>query len=229
VPLGCITTPKLPTLGTASDESESPLAKILPNYKTLSKTTSGDYSCSEGGSLSSSMEGSVSTILYENCQEAGATINGTVTLSYDESSKEITYGMKDYSILTSTGEYSVEDTTYVVSASLIKYTVSGETTHNGTNLNFDDYSYVLSLIENRVNISINGSLMTESLGNWITIKTNAAMQVSDNTCPTSGNIDIQGEDSILNITFLNDKGIEERLDGTVVEVYESCEMLPKLS
>ena len=61
-------TPQLPSsASTSSDDSiqlaNTALAKILPNYKSLS-ATSEPYTCSEGGSISASADGSDSIINY---------------------------------------------------------------------------------------------------------------------------------------------------------------------
>lgn len=219
-----MTTPKLPNVSGISGEPSS-LAKVLPSTL-LVKSSSEPYSCSEGGSIASTEQEGNSFITYEHCQEAGITINGEIGVSYDETSRTITYTLKDYTLTDSNGVYSTPKTVYSVSSKRISYITTGSLTSGEKTLNFNGYNYALNLVENNVNISIDGSLKTDTLGNWITIKSDKTMQLSDNTCPLSGVINVTGEDSTLNLTFASDKSIDVMLNNALVQNYGDCNKLP---
>lgn len=232
-----ITTPKLPSIGDTSSVGSTKLAsapqeqlsKMLPNYKSLNIATGDPYTCSEGGSISSNVSGEVSTIAYDNCKEAGVTINGNVKLSYNEATKEITYMMSDYSMVSQNSEYTTSSTTFTIAAGVIKYTATGTSTVDGTTVEFNNYSYTLSLVDNKVNISIDGSVKADCLGNWVTVKTNQVMQLSDNSCPTAGDIEVQGDNSKLRVQFKNDKSIDIYVNDTLSQEYLNCDELPESS
>lgn len=222
-----ITTPRLPVADAATDES-SLLAKVLPNHTASSQTSEGEpYSCTQGGTINTSESNGISTIVYDNCKESNATINGEINIAYDETAKEITYTLKDYSLVTETSAYTTTETTYKVSAVLVSYTTTGKVVTGDQTVEFNDYRYSLSLVENKIAISIDGYVKPQSLENWIAVKTNNVISLSDNTCPLSGNLEVQGDSSKLGIVFASDKSVDVTLNGTLAQEYESCEALPK--
>ena len=228
-----ITTPQLPSISTDTGglaKVSAPLFKAVPGQEPLKSIAAGEpYSCSEGGSISSSYADGVSTITYENCQEAGATINGQVKMSYNESTGVITYAMSEYSIISEGVNYTTPATTYTISSDTISYTATGEATIDGQTVSFDKYSYTLSRVNNTVNVSIDGSIKTACLGNWITVKTNEVMQLSDTDCPTAGDFEVQGENSKLRVKFSSDKSVDVYLNDALVEEYSNCNELPDSS
>ncbi|MHB0994726.1 MAG: hypothetical protein ACYC04_10290 [Sulfurovum sp.] len=200
-----ITTPQLPSFSTDTGglaKVSAPLFKTVPGQETL-KSISADesYICSDGGSIRSSYADGVSTITYDNCQEVNTTINGQVKMSYNESTSVITYAMSEYSIISEGIDYTTPATTYTISSDTISYTATGKVMINGQSVAFDNYKYTLSRVDNKVNISIDGSIKTACLGNWITVKTNEVMQLSDTDCPTAGDFEVQGENSKLRVKF----------------------------
>lgn len=228
-----ITTPQLPSISTDAgglSKVSAPLFKAVSPQEPIRSISSGDsYSCSEGGSISSSYADGVSTITYENCQEAGTTINGQVKMSYNESTGVITYAMNEYSIASEGVNYTTPATTYTISADTISYTATGEATIDGQSVAFDKYHYTLSRVDKKVNISIDGSIKTACLGNWVTVKTNEVMQLSDTDCPTAGDIEVQGEKSKLRVKFSSDKSVDVYLNDALVEEYGNCNELPDSS
>lgn len=228
-----ITTPQLPSISTDAgglSKISAPLFKAVSGQEPLKSISAGEsYSCSEGGSISSSYADGVSIITYENCQEAGTTINGQVKMSYNESTGVITYAMSEYSIIGEGVNYTTPATTYTISADTISYTATGEATIDGQSVAFDNYKYTLSRVDNTVNISIDGSIKTACLGNWITVKTNEVMQLSDTNCPTAGNFEVQGDNSKLRVKFSADKSVDVYLNDTLVEEYGNCNELPDSS
>jgi len=222
-----ITTPRLPVADAAMDES-SLLAKVLPNYTTSSQTSQEEpYSCTQGGTINTSESNGISVIVYDNCKESNATINGEIDIAYDETAKEVTYTLKDYSLVTETSAYTTTETTYKVSAVLVSYTTTGKVVTGDQTVEFNNYRYSLSLVENKIAISIDGYVKPQSLENWIAVKTNNVMSLSDNTCPLSGNLEVQGDSSKLGIVFASDKSVDVTLNGTLAQEYESCEALLK--
>lgn len=219
-----MTTPKLPNVSSTNDAG-SPLTNVLPTAL-LAKSSGVPYSCSEGGSIVSSEADGNSVITYENCTEAGTTVNGEIKVAYNETSQTITYTLTDYSLSDNSGTYTTSNTLYTVSSGRIAYTTTGTLTNSEQTLNFNNYSYALSLTDNKVDISIDGSLKTDTLGNWITIKSDKTMQLSDNTCPLSGAIIVTGKDSTLNLTFSSDKSIDVILNNALVQSYGDCNKLP---
>lgn len=228
-----ITTPQLPSISTDTGglaKISAPLLKAVPGQEPLKSILAGDsYICSEGGSVSSGYVDGVSTITYDNCQEAGTTINGQIKMSYNESTGVITYEMGEYSIISEGINYTTPATTYTISSDTISYTATGEATIDGQSIVFDKYHYTLSRVDNKVNISIEGSVKTACLGNWVTVKTNEVMQLSDNDCPTAGDFEVQGENSKLRVKFGSDKSVDVYLNDSLVEEYGNCNELPDSS
>ena len=225
-----ITTPQLPSISAdtgALAKVSAPLFKVVPGQEPLKSISAGDsYSCSEGGSISSSYADGVSSISYDNCQEAGTTINGQVQMSYNELTGVITYAMSEYSIICEGATYTTPASTYTISSDTISYTATGDATIDGQSVAFDNYRYTLSRVDNNVNISIDGSIKTACLGNWVTVKTNEVMQLSDTDCPTAGDFEVQGENSKLRVKFSSDKSVDVYLNDALVEEYSSCNELP---
>ncbi len=228
-----ITTPQLPSISTDAgglSKISAPLFKAVSGQEPLKSISAGEsYSCSEGGSISSSYADGVSIITYENCQEAGTTINGQVKMSYNESTGVITYAMSEYSITSEGVNYTTPATTYTISSDTISYTATGEATIDGQSVAFDKYHYTLSRVDNMVNVSIDGSIKTACLGNWVTVKTNEVMQLSDTDCPTAGEFEVQGENSKLRVKFSSDKSMDVYLNDALVEEYGNCNELPDSS
>ncbi|HEY9128953.1 MAG TPA: hypothetical protein VIN02_03885 [Sulfurovum sp.] len=228
-----ITTPQLPSISTDAgglSKVSAPLFKAVSPQEPLKSISAGEsYSCSEGGSISSSYADGVSTITYDNCQEAGTTINGQVKMSYNESTGVITYAMSEYSIISEGINYTTPATTYTISSDRISYTATGEATIDGQSVAFDKYHYTLSRVDNTVNVSIDGSIKTACLGNWVTVKTNEVMQLSDTDCPTAGDFEIQGENSKLRVKFSSDKSVDVYLNDALIEEYGNCNELPDSS
>ena len=228
-----ITTPQLPSILTdigGLAKVSAPLLKAVSGQEPLKSISAGDsYSCSEGGSISSGYADGVSTVTYDNCQEANTTINGQVKMSYNESTGVITYTMSVYSISSEGINYTTPVTTYTISSDTISYTATGEATIDGQNVAFDKYKYTLRRVDNKVNISIDGSIKTACLGNWVTVKTNEVMQLSDTDCPTAGDFEVQGENSKLRVKFSSDKSVDVYLNDALVEEYSNCNELPDSS
>ncbi|GIT97922.1 hypothetical protein [Sulfurovum sp. TSL1] len=228
-----ITTPQLPSISTDAGglaKVSAPLFKAVSPQEPLKSISAGEsYSCSEGGSISSGYADGISTITYDNCQEANTTINGQVKMSYNESTGVITYAMSEYSIISEGIDYTTPATTYTISSDTISYTATGEATIDGQSVAFDNYSYTLSRVDNKVNISIDGSIKTACLGNWVTVKTNEVMQLSDTDCPTAGDIEVQGDNSKLRVKFSSDKSVDVYLNDALVEEYGNCNELPDSS
>lgn len=228
-----ITTPQLPSISTDAgglSKVSAPLFKAVSPQEPLKSISAGEsYSCSEGGSISSNYADGVSTITYENCQEANTTINGQVKMSYNEPTGVITYAMSEYSITSEGVNYTTPATIYTISADTISYTATGEATIDGQSVTFDKYRYTLNRVDNKVNVSIDGSIKTACLGNWVTVKTNEVMQLSDTDCPTAGDFEVQGENSKLRVKFSSDKSVDVYLNDALVEEYGNCNELPDSS
>ena len=228
-----ITTPQLPSISADAGglaKVSAPLFKAVPGQDPLKSISAGDsYNCSEGGNINSSYADGTSTITYDNCQEAGTIINGQVKMFYNESSGVITYTMSEYTINSEGINYTTPATTYTISSDTINYTATGEATIDGQSVAFDNYSYSLSHVDNTVNISIDGSIKTACLGNWVTVKTNEVMQLSNNDCPSAGDFEVQGDNSKLRVKFSSDKSVDVYLNDALVEEYSSCNELPDSS
>jgi len=222
-----ITTPRLPVADAAADES-SLLAKVLPNATATASVSDGEaVNCTQGGTLTSSLLDNISVITYEGCKESNTTVNGEIKISYDNTAKEITYTLSDYSLVSGHESYTTPSTVYKVSAASVSYTTTGKVVSGETTTEFDNYRYSLNLVENKVAISIDGYVKPQSLENWIALKTNNVMQVAEDTCPLSGNLEAQGDTSKLGVTFANDKSVDVMLNGTLAQEYENCEGLPQ--
>ncbi|MFT7879762.1 MAG: hypothetical protein ABXS91_05125 [Sulfurimonas sp.] len=225
-----ITTPQLPTITTDASSASTKLSTMMTTLTAQSSvktvSTVEPYSCSDGGSINSSYADGISTITYDQCQEKGTTINGQVEMSYNDSTGVISYMMSEYSISSDGTEYTTPATTYTISSDTISYTATGEATIDGQSIAFDHYSYSLTLVENKVNVSIDGSIKTACLGNWVTVKTNEAMHFTESDCPTAGDFEVQGEGSKLRVKFAADKSVDVYLNDALVQEYSDCNELP---
>lgn len=221
------TTPQLPSSKSISN-TQDPLAELLSNYDITSTSDSYNtpYTCEDGGSISYDVDRS--TIIYSYCQESGVTTNGEVKVSYDEVEKKISYILSDYTLTSETKEYSTSSTSYTISNGHISYSSTGKVTQDDTTTEFDGYNYNLSLVDGKLNIAMDGSIKTTALGDWVNIQTDNAIRFNDNTCPSSGDIEIQGSSSNLKVAFKNDKSIDILLNGELDNSYRDCSEIPAL-
>jgi len=221
-------TPQLPLdqNASSSDTSQSPLLYAAPStQEPQSAADDVPQSCRDGGMVYVSEENGKSVISYENCQEGGITTNGKVTLSYSEGAQEVTYTLTDYTFKSADKEYKTSLTTYTLSSGHIAYTSTGKMAKDNETTEFSRYSYSLDIIDNRLNISVNGALKTASLGDWMVVKTNRSMQMSGK-CPTVGELEVQGKNARLKVQFKNDQSLDLYLNNTVAGHYDDCNNIP---
>lgn len=224
-------TPQLPldTNTSSSDMPQLPSSQLLSNHQAaISVKNDVTENCSDGGMIYTSEDDGKSIISYEDCQEAGTTTNGEVSVSYDESTQVVTYILTDYTLKTDDKEYMTSLTSYKLSAGHIAYSSTGKMTFDGETTEFNKYDYTLDIVDNKLNISVNGSVKTTSLGGWVSIKTDKAIQISD-TCPTVGEVEVRGNSSKLKVQFKSDASLDVYLNSTLIDQYADCNNLPDSS
>jgi len=223
-----ITTPKFPTISETENGGNSKLSKALSYFNNIAKQGKEIYQCKDGGTIATILESeNLSTVTYDNCIESDSTINGQIQLVYDPTAETVTYKLTDYTMSNSSSKYFTATTSYTVSSSGITYTTTGVSTEGSKILEFDKYHYTLNLNETSVDISISGALKSSTVENWIKIGTNKPLNLQSSTCPQSGNIDISGDNSSLNITFESDKSVKVSVDNKLVQEYPDCDQLPQ--
>jgi hypothetical protein len=199
-----IATPQLPSTEIKSNDN-SELAKLLPSYPNYyaPEIVNDAYSCVESGSISYQTD--KSTIIYDNCQENGTLTNDKLKVTKDETNGATTYELTDYKLVSDKKEYSTSCTSYTVKSGSISFTSKGETKVNDLTIYFKDYHYDLTLENEKLDISIKGLVSSSESDKWFEVKTNTNMQFYHSACPISGEIEVVGDNSSLNLIFRNDQ------------------------
>ncbi len=202
------------------------------NLKTIAE--SGSYQCSEGGNISYNGSETSGTITYNNCQEAGSTINGTMSVSANSDGTSGTMTLTNFS-MTSDGEtiISLESMAYTYQfnanyeLSNISITMNGYATSFGERTDFNNYKFGLTIDNNyNMTFTIDGFIKTACLGAWIEITTTEDIQISyADSCPTAGKITVGGNGSSLTIDFNANQSADVSINGGTPQHYSSCSEL----
>ena len=218
-------TPQMPKSSTTTQSSSS-LSILLPNYTTLQAPPTVDtfYTCSDGGDIT--YTASNSNYEYNDCMVSGVKTDGTIKVDYNATKGEIIYTLSDYSFISAKKEYRTSATSYTISQGKINYSSTGTTIVEGKTTSFKNYDYSLILLNNQINISINGYIKANNLGEWVNVKTTQSLQLNDKTCPTAGEILVTGKNSKLKLAFSPDKSIDLFLNATLTQEFIDCNEMP---
>jgi hypothetical protein len=183
-------------------------------------------SCTNGGSITYSDTG----MIFSNCNEAGLTMDGTVTVSGNETAGTMT--LSNFT-MTLDGEivfYESLTFSFTLNAALeinsMSITMDGYTSIFGERTDYKNYTFTMTMDNlNAITFSINGLIKTDCLGGWIEIRTTENIQINYiDPCPTTGQIVIGGNASSITIDFNSDGSVN--VSGSVTDYYPSCESLP---
>lgn len=194
------------------------------DLKTLAESAS--IECSEGGSISYSGTETSGTATYNNCQEYGTTINGTmsVTINANYTSGSMTF--TNFSITDQDGSTLVWDSVdYTFSDTTMSVSMSGYSIYGGERVEFDNYEFALTFdSSDNMSLTVSGMIKTDCLGAWIEIRTTEAIQFNTfDSCPSAGQIVIEGGSSSLTVNFNADGSID--VSGSVSAHYDNCTAL----
>lgn len=235
----------LPVLKSSKTSSDKILSKtinqpafkkalgIAKNFKTLAASQS--YTCTDGGSISVSGTQTSGTAVYSHCEEYGAVIDGTVSVSSNSEGTSGTATFTDFS-MTLDGELSsyIKYMKYQYTYDTVHYklsnlsiTMEGYAITYGERTDFNNYKFTYAEDDNgNVDFTINGFVKNSCLGGWIEIKTLKTVHREEYSCPNKGEISVGGNGSELTVTFNLDQSADLSINGSPSEHYNSCDDLP---
>lgn len=189
---------------------------------------SGTESCTDGGSVSyNGDETSGGTATFDQCNEGGIIINGTMVLSVKGTDSTTT--LTDFSIKAKVNGDNV-DAYYQTATVLLNtntydmsITATGHASENGNRFDFENYS----MKKTGNSYIFAGLVKTDCMGGWIEIKTNHALVLSQAySCPTAGEIIVSGNNSEMKFVFNPDISVDVTINGEAYKRYDSCDELP---
>lgn len=182
--------------------------------------------CSDGGSITYTDTG----MIFNNCNESGMIMDGTVTVSGNETAASMT--LSNFTMTLDSEILFYESLTYSFALNAegeidtMSITMDGYTNIFGERTDYQNYTFTMSMDTlNVVTFSVNGLIKTDCLGAWIEIRTTESIQINGiDPCPTAGQIVIGGNASSITIDFNSDGSVD--VSGSVTDSYASCADLP---
>lgn len=203
------------------------LKEVFSSSKNLAiLAESGSVECSEGGSISYSGSEASGTITFNNCQESGTTINGTMSTTLNEDTASGKMIFTNFSVRDQEGGILVWDSAiYTFTKTTMSVSMSGYSMYAGERVEFDNYEFALTFDGNdTMSFTVSGMVKTDCLGAWIEIRTTKAIQFNTfDSCPSAGQIIIEGGSSSLTVDFNADGSVD--ISGSVSTHYDNCTAL----
>jgi len=195
------------------------------DLKTLAENTSVE--CSEGGSISYSGTEKSGDVTYNNCRESGTTINGTISIIINADGTSGTMTFTNFSFTDPLNRNSLvwDSLVYTFSDTTVSVIMSGYAVNAGERTEFDNYEFDLTLdSSDNISLTISGMVKTDCLGAWIEIRTTEAIQLSYlDSCPSAGQVVIEGSSSSLTVDFNADGSVD--VSGSASDHYDNCTQL----
>ncbi len=184
-------------------------------------------SCTDGGFITYTDTG----MIFSDCNESGIIMDGTVTVSGNETAATMT--LSNFTITLDGEIIFYESLTYsfTLNAELeidtMSITMNGYTSIFGERTDYLNYTLTMSMDTlSAITFSVNGFIKTDCLGGWIEIRTTENIQINDiDPCPTAGQIVINGNASSITIDFNPDGSVD--VSGSVTDYYSSCLSVPE--
>lgn len=182
--------------------------------------------CTDGGFITYTDTG----MIFSDCNESGIVMDGTVTVSGNETAASMT--LSDFTMTLDSEIIFYESLTYsftlnaeyeINSMSII---MDGYTNIFGERTDYQNYTFTMNMNNlSMISFSVNGFIKTDCLGAWIKISTTENIQINDiDPCPTAGQIIIGGNASSITIDFNSDGSVD--VSGSVTDSYASCGDIP---
>jgi len=224
--------PKFPTGATArvakvfSNLSfmNKPLFRTVALYSNIDDTIgdSGIDTCIDGGSISYNGSG----VVYIDCVESGVKVNGSIGVTYNNSSGEAIYKLTNFSVEENSTKYFTSSTTYTISNTDITYQTTGYIISGNARVDFENYNYNLTSTDTTYLISIDGYIKTDCFDKWVEVQTVKPMSIDSSACPNDGEIIIVGDSSKLKLKFNIDESVNIYLNDALYKEYSNCNTLP---
>lgn len=203
------------------------LKKVFSSAKDLKTLAeSGSIECTEGGSISYSGSELSGTATYNNCQEYSTTINGTMSITSNTDYTSGTITFTNFSITNQDGSTLVwNSVVYTFSDTTMSVSMSGYSLYGEERVEFNNYEFALTFdSSDTMSLTVSGMIKTDCLGAWIEIRTTEAIQFNAfDTCPSAGQVMIDGGSSSLTVDFNADGSVD--VSGSVSEHYDNCTAL----
>lgn len=192
-----------------------------------SEAVAGDpIYCTDGGVINYTDTG----MIFSNCNESGLIMDGTVTVSGNETAATMT--LSNFTMTLDSEIVFYESLTYTFTLNAaneinsMSITMDGYTSIFGERTDYQNYTFTMNMNDlSVISFSLNGFIKTDCLGGWIELKTIENIQINDmNTCPTAGQIVIGGNASSLTVDFNSDGSVD--LTGAVTKHYSNCSSIP---
>jgi len=182
--------------------------------------------CTNGGTITSTDTG----MIFSNCNESGIIMDGTVTVSGNETAATMT--LSNFTMTLDSETVFYESLTYSFTSNAnqgitsMSITMDGYTTIFGERTEYQNYTFTMNMNDlSAISFSVNGLIKTDCLGAWIEIKTIENIQINDiASCPTAGKVVIGGNASSITVDFNADGSVD--VSGSVNDHYSSCSSLP---
>ena len=182
--------------------------------------------CTDGGFITYTDTG----MIFSDCNESGLIMDGTVTVSGNETAATMT--LSNFTITLDGEIIFYESLTYAFTLNAefeidtMSITMNGYTSIFGERTDYPNYTLTMSMDNlSAITFSVNGFIKTDCLGGWIEIRTTENIQINDiDPCPTAGQIVIGGNASSITIDFNLDGSVD--VSGSVTENYASCLDVP---
>lgn len=183
-------------------------------------------SCTDGGFITYTDTG----MIFSDCNESGIIMDGTVTVSGNETAATMT--LSNFTMTLDGEIVFYESLTYSFTLNAayeidtMSITMDGYTSIFGERTDYQNYTFTMSIDSlSAITFSVNGFIKTDCLGAWIEIKTTENIQINDiDPCPTAGQIVIGGNASSITIDFNSDGSVD--ISGSVTDSYASCGDIP---
>ena len=184
------------------------------------------YYCNDGGMITYTDTG----MIFSGCNESGIMMDGTVTVSGNETAATMTLSnftmtLDNEMVFYESLNYSFTlNTNYEISSMSI--TMDGYTNIFGERTDYQNYTFTMNMNDlSVISFSVNGLIKTDCLGAWIEIRTIENIQINNGSvCPTAGKIVVNGNASGITVDFNADGSVN--VSGSVTDYYSSCLSLP---
>lgn len=194
-------------------------------------TTSYTYYCTDSGSVIYTAQNDYNIVMdFNNCVESGITMDGTVTATTNSSYTSFSFAFTNFLITDGSANriyyqsltymFTQDPNTYEITSMSIS--ITGSLNVNGDTAEFDHYTMSARIgTDNSVFFTVNGYVMDPCLNAWIGMETLQEIKLGYyDTCPTQGQIRIDGNGSDITVTYNNDGSVD--VSGAIEAHYNSC-------
>lgn len=214
---------------------ELPVFEKVLNTKQTSAisiaSTSYTYQCADSGYISYTAITDYSVAMnFNNCVESGILMNGTVKLTTNSTNTSVSFAFTNFLMTDgSTNSLYYQSLTYALTLDPVTYeltsmsiSITGSLDNNGETAEFVNYRLSARLdADYNLYYNVSGYVTDPCTNAWIGMETLQEIKVDNgDTCPTQGQIRIDGNDSDIIVTFNSDASVD--VTGAIEAHYNSC-------